>query len=147
MKVVVIGLTGLIGWITTADVEPEHAITLHTWCILLIACGVVLAFINAHNDRQSTRKEIIKRLDEQDQMQRLMLDSQQQSMRTDLIHKSEKYLERGWLTSEELQAWSDMYGVYSKLGLNGYVGSYLKRLDSLKIEPLDKISKEYEEHE
>lgn len=58
-------------------------------------------------------------------------DATQTNMRTNLCHLYEKYMTRGWLTSEEHSAWHDMHAKYSALGANSLIDSYAVRIDQL----------------
>lgn len=68
-----------------------------------------------------------------------LYDAQQSTMRTQLIHYAEKYLERGWLTPEERQSWRNMWERYSELGANGFIDGYKHRLELLPDKDLDTI--------
>ena len=61
----------------------------------------------------------------------LIKDATQTNMRTNLCHLYEKYMTRGWLTSEEHRAWHDMHEKYSALGANSLIDSYAIRIDQL----------------
>lgn len=58
-------------------------------------------------------------------------DATQATMRATLLHNSEKYLERGWITPEERASWYDMHDKYSALGYNGLIDTYRRKLDGL----------------
>lgn len=58
-------------------------------------------------------------------------DATQATMRTNLCHLYEKYMTRGWLTSEEHKAWHDMHEKYSALGENSLIDSYAAHIDQL----------------
>lgn len=58
-------------------------------------------------------------------------DATQTNMRTNLCHLYEKYMTRGWLTSEEHKAWHDMHEKYSALGENSLIDSYAAHIDQL----------------
>ena len=66
-------------------------------------------------------------------------DAQQSTMRQSLIHSYEKYVTRGWLTTEELSAWLDMHDKYSAMGFNGLIDTYRERIVQLEIRPLDEL--------
>ena len=68
-------------------------------------------------------------------------DAQQSTMRQSLIHSYEKYVTRGWLTTEELSAWLDMHDKYSAMGFNGLIDTYRERIVQLEIRPLDELAK------
>ena len=60
-----------------------------------------------------------------------LADAQQSTMRATLIHNSEKYFERGWITPEERASWCDMHDRYSALGANGLIETYRNKIDAL----------------
>lgn len=68
-------------------------------------------------------------------------DAQQSTMRQSLIHSYEKYVTRGWLTTEELSAWLDMHDKYSAMGFNGLIDTYRERIVQLEIRPLDELAR------
>ena len=55
----------------------------------------------------------------------------QATMRTQLLHMSEKYLTRGWITPEERAALCDMHDKYAALNANGYIDGYMARVSDL----------------
>lgn len=67
-------------------------------------------------------------------------DAQQSTMRQSLIHSYEKYVTRGWLTTEELSAWLDMHDKYSAMGFNGLIDTYRDHIVQLEIRPLDELA-------
>lgn len=60
-----------------------------------------------------------------------LTDATQTTMRTELLHMSEKYLTRGWVTPEERAALMDMHEKYAALNANGYIDSYMERVAEL----------------
>ena len=60
-----------------------------------------------------------------------LTDATQTTMRTELLHLTEKYLTRGWITPEERAALHDMHRKYSALEANGYIDGYMHRVDQL----------------
>lgn len=58
-------------------------------------------------------------------------DATQTTMRTQLLHMSEKYLTRGWVTPEERAALCDMHAKYAALHANGYIDGYMQRVSQL----------------
>ena len=58
-------------------------------------------------------------------------DATQATMRTQILHMSEKYLTRGWLTPEERAALVDMHDKYAALNANGYIDGYMQRIQDL----------------
>lgn len=60
-----------------------------------------------------------------------LTDATQTTMRTELLHLTEKYLTRGWITPEERAALHDMHRKYSALEANGYIDGYMRRVSEL----------------
>ena len=87
-------------------------------------------------DTASLSDSMTKAIDALSDRQQMMLDAQHVQMRTTLIHNAEKYLERKWVTSEELRSWIELYDRYDTLGMNGFMRTYLERLEDLDIKPL-----------
>ena len=58
-------------------------------------------------------------------------DATQATMRTQLLHMSEKYLSRGWVTQEERAALCDMHDKYAALNANGFIDGYMARVNQL----------------
>lgn len=65
--------------------------------------------------------------------------AQQTTMRATLIHNAEKYLSRGWITSEERSSWVDMHEQYSALGANGFIDTYREKINALEDRTVDDI--------
>lgn len=58
----------------------------------------------------------------------------QATMRTTILHYCEKYITRGWITSEELSSLSDMHSKYKVIKKdNGFINSYIDRVNALEI--------------
>lgn len=71
--------------------------------------------------------------------------AQSGTMRTQLIHYAEKYLERGWLTPEEHQSWHNMWEQYLAIvDKNGFIDSYKDKLDMLPEKELSTVIEEYQ---
>lgn len=137
LKVAVVVATGAVGWFTTADGNPMQDTHAVIWGMLCVGCGMLLWAIGARSRRREERDEMARRMDAQDAKLDLLTTALQCNIRSDLAHRAEKYLHRGWLTVEEHKSWSDAYGAYSELGLNGYMSSYMHRLDALPLKELD----------
>lgn len=61
-------------------------------------------------------------------------DATQANMRTNILHYCEKYLHRGWVTSEELASLVDLHEKYAALNdHNGFIDGYMARVKSLEI--------------
>lgn len=57
----------------------------------------------------------------------------QANMRTNILHHCEKYLHRGWATSEELASLVDLHEKYTTLNdHNGFINGYMDRVKSLE---------------
>lgn len=139
------GLTAGIGYLANVFMQnsnPHRDTFILVWAVVLIASGLVYVAIYVHRRSDMHDKELFERMDRQDESIEKLICAQQQSMRTSLIHYAEKYIGRGWITSEELRAWSDMYGTYDRLGLNGYMHSYMERIDALPLKSIDMIGAE-----
>lgn len=61
-------------------------------------------------------------------------DATQANMRTNILHYCEKYLSRGWITSEELSSLTDLHSKYTALNdHNGFINGYMDRVNTLEI--------------
>ena len=61
-------------------------------------------------------------------------DATQATMRTTILHYCEKYITRGWITSEELASLIDMHGKYRVIKPdNGFIDAYVERVKQLEI--------------
>lgn len=99
--------------------------------VLTAVVGAIVTRVAARleswrSETRGWRESLDRRLD-------LINEATQATMRADLIHLAEKYITRGWLTSEEYNAWLDMHAKYAALGANGLIDSYHKRLDALDM--------------
>lgn len=122
LGIATMAVSGAVGAYATADdTGPKAGMDAVIWLIVLvIAMGVVVALHLAVRLRGQDRK-----LDK-------VINAQQVAMRSDLMHRCEKYIERGWITPEEHMAISDMYGAYDSLGKNGFMKTYIERVDALE---------------
>lgn len=143
LKILVVVATGFVGYITTATNSPALDMTALIWLALLAFCFAALMAISHASDKrrhkfvtQEQHNEIVARLDKQREMMALMLEAQQQSMRSELIRDAERYMERGWITAEEHRAYSEAFQAYEHLGLNGYIKTYLEKVDNLPLKTL-----------
>ena len=58
----------------------------------------------------------------------------QATMRTTILHYCEKYITRGWVTSEELSSLLDMHAKYKIIKPdNGFIDGYVQRASQLEI--------------
>ena len=61
----------------------------------------------------------------------------QATMRTTILHYCEKYITRGWVTSEELSSLLDMHEKYTALNdHNGFINGYVDRVNKLETREL-----------
>lgn len=61
-------------------------------------------------------------------------DATQANMRTNILHYCEKYLNRKWVTSEELSSLVDLHEKYTALNdHNGFINGYMERVKQLEI--------------
>lgn len=158
LKVIVVLATAFIGWVTTTqNTDPWKDTHIIIWLALFTACGFLLWSIGARQrrleaaaeakKRQEERQEqrendqiaISQRLDEQDKKLTLFGKVMQAMARKDVIDMAERIIERGWTTSEERKAFFDLYDNYKSLGINGYISSYVNKVDNVPIKDLDKV--------
>lgn len=60
-------------------------------------------------------------------------EATQANMRTNILHYCEKYLHRGWVTSEELASLNDLHTKYTALNdHNGFINGYMDRVNNLE---------------
>jgi hypothetical protein len=149
LQVIAATATPIVGMLATSTGDPRSDQLVLTWVVLAafsIAAIVSLSFLKSRRAQkyvtQNQHAEVLGRLDKQHEMMQLMLTAQQHTMRQELISSAERYLRRGWLTAEEHRAWSEMYGAYEQLGLNGYMGSYMRRIDGLPLRKLEDVVNE-----
>ncbi len=64
-------------------------------------------------------------------------DATQANMRTNILHYCEKYLTRGWVTSEELSSLNNLHEKYTALNdHNGFINGYMSRVNLLPTREL-----------
>lgn len=64
-------------------------------------------------------------------------DATQATMRTTILHYCEKYITRGWVTSEELSSLLDMHSKYKVIKKdNGFIDGYIERVNALETREL-----------
>lgn len=99
-------LTGVVGW----------------------AVKLVLDSLKSYTDESKKwRKSMDKKLDG-------ITDATQATMRTTILHYCEKYITRGWVTSEELDSLLDMHSKYTVIKPNnGFINGYVERVRNLEI--------------
>lgn len=99
-------LTGIVGWVvkTVLDELKKYKQESKAW-----------------------RNEMDKKID-------AINDGTQANMRTNIVHYCEKYLTRGWVTSEELASLEDLHEKYAALNdHNGFIKGYMERVRSLDV--------------
>ena len=158
LKVAVVVATGAVGWFTTADGNPMQDVHAVTWGMLCVGCGMLLWAIGArsrrleaesvakerHEERKAERerdhRQLMARLDEQDRKLDLLFSAQACTMRSDLVHKAQKYIyELHWATPEEVSSWNAEWEEYRALGADGYIDGIAKQVLALPtVPPSDK---------
>lgn len=107
---------------------PVHWDTIVTGLISAAILAGVRAMTKAFKDYSAEshawRKKIDTKLDD-------LNNATQTTMRTQLLHMSEKYLTRGWVTPEERSALCDMHEKYAALNANGFIDGYMERVGRL----------------
>lgn len=116
----------------TVSVPLEILIQTIITTILTGAVGwVVKAVLDQLKDYRQESKEWRTSLDDRIDT---INNATQATMRTTILHYCEKYLTRGWVTSEELDSLLDMHEKYSALNdHNGFINSYIDRVQRLDI--------------
>jgi len=99
-------ITGVIGW----------------------AVKVILDQFKAYREESKEwRKEVTNKIDN-------INNATQANMRTNILHYCEKYLDRTWVTSEELASLIDLHAKYATLNdHNGFIDGYMERVRQLEI--------------
>lgn len=62
---------------------------------------------------------------------KILMKSQQAQMRTHLLELYDKYIERAWITDDELADWENQYQAYHSLGQNGILDARRQQLFNL----------------
>lgn len=98
-------LTGAVGW----------------------AVKLLLDSLKSYRDESKEwRKSMDKKMDG-------IQDATQATMRTTILHYCEKYITRGWVTSEELDSLLDMHKKYTVINPdNGFINGYIERVRNLE---------------
>lgn len=154
LKVLTVAVSGVMGYLgTTAQGSPRWDYVTVLWVAIIALALAVIGAIDARSRREARQRdederhaEIIARMDSQDrrtdaQDRRLdlIIEAQQQVMRSSLIRDAERYCRRGFVTPEEHRAYSEAYGSYEHLGLNGYIRTYVERVDALPVRDVDEV--------
>lgn len=158
LKVLTVALSGVMGYLgTTAQGSPRCDYITVLWIAIIALAIVTIGAIDTRT-RHATRQEVEarqhaevlgrldgieegnrRRAEEQDRKMALLIDAQQKVMRSALIRDAERYCRRGFVTPEEHRAYSETYGSYEHLGLNGYIKTYIDRVDALPIREIDEV--------
>lgn len=132
------------------DKNPDNDYDLTIWIISLIGISLIIIFAILYQNRNNvdffintirelnntvdeSNKKLSYKIDELERQQKKMLSSQHVTMRTILIYNAETYINRDYITPEELKSWEEMYLEYSKLGMNGFVETFKNQIEKLKI--------------
>lgn len=70
----------------------------------------------------------IKKMSKYSEQIKILMDSQQAQMRSQLLKDYYKYRDRGFIYESELQDWKDCYEKYHKLGANGVMDQKYKNV-------------------
>lgn len=134
------GLTAGVGYCASAYVacgNPRQDALAVTWMAVLLVSALAYALwrttARRRADEARRHAEIVARLDGIDAQQVRLIDAQQKVMRSDIINRVEAATARGWVTPEEHQVISEEYGSYDGLGLNGFIKTYMDKLDALEM--------------
>lgn len=95
-----------------------------TAVITVVVTRTTAQLVDYRTESRTWRESMVKKVD-------LINQATQATMRTELIHLSEKFLTRGWVTPEERAALMDMHAKYAALGANGLINGYIARIDLL----------------
>ena len=98
--------------------------TVLTAIITVLVTRTAQQLIGYRTESRAWRDELTQKVD-------LINEATQATMRTELIHLSEKFLTRGWITAEERAALCDMHEKYAALGANGLINGYMSRVGDL----------------
>lgn len=145
LKVLLTAISGVMGYVATITrTNPRWDSITVTWLAIIAIDIGVIGIITAKGQQESKRREsqrqhdeVLRVLDEHGRRLDLLMDAQQQVMRSALIRDAERYCRRGWLTPTEHRAFSEAYGSYERLGLNGYIRTYVQRVDALPLRDVD----------
>lgn len=128
LRVLSVGIPGLVGVLMTADNVPWFDAVTFRWAVLVaMSCAALWAIAQRERYREQ-HQEIDGKLNGISQSIQQLIDAQHNTMRATIMHNAEKYITRGWATAEEKQATIDMFSTYEKLGLNGFIKSYVDRV-------------------
>lgn len=158
LKIIVVLATAFIGWVTTTPYtdlwEDTHIII---WVVLFTACGFILWSIGARRKRKEAEAASEKRQKERNEQRKIeynkinnRLDNQEKKLnvfgnimqamsRKDIIDMAERIIDRGWTTSEERKAFYDLYDTYKSLGIDGYIRSYVDKVNDIPVKDMDKV--------
>lgn len=102
-------LTGVVGWLVKLVLDTLK---------------------NYSDESKAWRKGLDKKMDG-------IQNATQATMRTTILHYCEKYITRGWVTSEELDSLLDMHAKYTVIKPNnGFINGYVERVRNLEIKEI-----------
>lgn len=89
-------------------------------------------------ERERDHAQLMQRLDAIDRTIGVQNAALASVMRSDLIHKAQKYIfELHWATPEEVSSWHQEYLEYHSLGADGFIDGIAKQVMSLPTVPPD----------
>lgn len=161
LQIIAATATPIVGMVVTNSGNPRSDQILMTWVVLAvfaIAAIVTLSFVKSRRaDRYVTQaqyNDVLGEITSLTGQVDKVLNAQQQLMRHDLISRAAEYMKRswknpdgtvekgGWVTPEEHRMWSDMYASYETLGLNGYMRTYMEKVDKLPMHTLEEVAEQ-----
>lgn len=79
-----------------------------------------------HEESREWRNKIDKKIE-------ALNDATQANVRTNILHYCEKYIDRGWITPQELDSLTDLHNKYRALNENnGFINGYMERVECLE---------------
>ena len=157
LQVITATATPIVGAIATNTGNPRNGQIVMTWIALAafsVAAIVALSFLKSIRAEryvtQAQHQEVLDLLKQLREEQQQELSAQQHTMRHMLIASANEYTkrrplhegdQRGWITPEEHRAWSEMYGAYERLGLNGYMRTFVEKVDELPTYTAEEVAK------
>ena len=97
------------------------------WVVKTILEGILEQLKSYREESTEWRHAMDKKVDD-------INDATQANMRTNILHYCEKYITRGWVTSEELSSLNNLHEKYTMLNNhNGFINGYVDRVNLLEI--------------
>lgn len=62
---------------------------------------------------------------------KILMEAQQAQMRRDLLNDYHMYMQQGWISDDDMQAWDNAWDKYHNLGVNGVLTA--RREELLKL--------------